>query len=104
MISTVTTSTVTVVTTVAVASSLALVSMITLLILLVQREVIVRFDSVDDLDSEQPNVSETLATGERLVQQRTMVDVLGRALVIGILPLLMAFILIVGVKVLDVLR
>ncbi len=102
MISTVTTSTVTIVTTVAVASSLALVSIITLLVLLIQREMIVRLGSASDLDCKQHDTA--LPVDGRLVHRLKPFAVLSRVLIIGILPLLMAFILIVGVKVAEVLK
>jgi hypothetical protein len=102
MISTVTTSTVTIVTTVAVASSLALVSIITLLVLLIQREMMVRLGSAGDLDRKRHDTASSV--DGRLVQGLKPFTVLSRVLIIGILPLLMAFILIVGVKVAEVLK
>jgi hypothetical protein len=79
MISTVTTTTVSTVTTVALAASLGLVSIVTLLMLLIQKELV------------------TAATGPRA-------KALGRILNMAIVPLLMAFALIVVVKVAEVLR
>ncbi len=79
MISTVTTSTVTTVTTAALAGSVALIGVILLLSLLIQKE---------------------LATGgenKSLKRLRT-------ALNIGIVPLLIAFALIVGSKIMEVIR
>jgi hypothetical protein len=79
MVSTVTTSTVAAVTTVALAGSLALIVILTLLALLVQKE---------------------LSTG---VKGR-FATALGRALNIGIVPLLVAFVLIVAAKVAQALK
>jgi hypothetical protein len=78
MISTVTTSTVSTVTTVALAGSLALVGICTLLALLIQKEL-------------------TTASKNRFAQS------LGKALNIGIVPLLIGFALIVIVKVMEAL-
>ncbi len=79
MISTVTTSTVAIVTTTAMAGSLALISILTLLVLLVQREM-------------------TVISEERFAR------VMGQALKVGIVPLLIAFVLIVVVRVVEVLK
>lgn len=79
MVSTVTTTTVSTVTTVSIAGSLALVAIVTLLALLIQKEL-------------------TTAAEGRLARA------LGRALNIGIVPLLMGFALIVAVRVAEVLR
>jgi len=79
MVSTVTTTTVSTVTTVTIAGSLALVSILTLLALLIQKEL-------------------TTAGEGRLAHA------LGRALNIGIVPLLMGFALIVAVRVAEVLK
>jgi hypothetical protein len=79
MISTVTTSTVSTVTTVALAGSLAVVGVSMLLVLLIQKEL-------------------TTVSKERFAQA------LGRALNIGIVPLLIGFILIVVVQIAAVLR
>jgi len=79
MISTVTTTTVSTVTTVALAASLGLVTIVTLLSLLIQKELV------------------TAATGPRT-------RALGQALNIAIVPLLIAFALIVVAKVAEVLR
>jgi hypothetical protein len=79
MISTVTTTTVTIVTTVALAASLGLVATLTLLALLVQKELVT-------------------ATASARAQ------VWGRVLNIAIVPLLMGFVLIVGVKVVEALH
>jgi hypothetical protein len=76
MVSTVTTSTV---TTVAFAGSLAVIGILILLALLIQKEMV------------------TSASGSRFTK-------LGRALNIGILPLLIAFVLIVIAKVAEVLH
>jgi len=78
MISTVTTSTVTTVTTVAIAGSLALIGILTLLFLLIQKEV---------ASSVQGRIAGALS----------------RALNIGIAPLLIAFAVIVALKVAEVL-
>jgi hypothetical protein len=122
MISTVTTATVSVVMTVAIASSLALVSIITLLVLLIQRELIVRLSyrqhDVSALTpgsgtvsrNEAAGVSEMVPEGKAqgtdagLAYGPKVFTFLGRALIIGILPLLMAFVLIIGVKVVQVLK
>ncbi len=101
MISTVTTSTVAVVTTVAVASSLALVSILTLLLVLIQR---VRLNSASDLDNGWQDVSTVSSVDNRLAHRFTKFTVLSRALIIGILPLFMAFILIVAMKIMDILK
>jgi hypothetical protein len=79
MVSTVTTTTVSTVTTVVMAGSLGLVAVITLLILLIQKELI--------------SVSE----GPRA-------QLLVRALNIAIAPLLMAFVLTMVVKVMEIVR
>jgi hypothetical protein len=79
MVSTVTTATVTAVTTVAIAGSLALIVILTLLTLLVQKEM-------------------AMAVKGRFARA------LGRALNIGIVPLLLAFVLIVAVKVAQALK
>ena len=79
MISTVTTTTVSTVTTVALAASLGLIAIVTLLALLIQKELV------------------TVGSGART-------QALGRALNMAIVPLLMAFALIVAVKVAEVLR
>jgi len=79
MISTVTTTTVSTVTTVALAGSFALVSVLVLIALLVQKELTVT------------------ATNSRALK-------LSKALTIGIVPLLIAFVLIVISKVAEVLR
>ena len=79
MISTVTTTTVTTVTTAALGGSFALVSIAVLLVLLVQKEF--------------------MPSGKGSRSQR-----LSRALVVGIVPLLIAFALIVASKFTDVLR
>jgi len=84
MISTVTTSTVSTVTTVAIAGSLALISVITLVVLLIQKEV-------------------TTAAKDQLGRALGQ-TALGRALNIGIIPLLLAFALIVAVKIAEVLK
>lgn len=76
MVSTVTTSTV---TAVALAGSLAVIGILILLALLIQKEVV------------------TSASGSRFTK-------LGQALNIGILPLLIAFVLIVIAKVAEVLH
>lgn len=76
MISTVTTSTI---TTVAIAGSLAVIGILILLALLIQKEVV------------------TSESGSRFSK-------LGQALNIGIIPLLIAFVLIVIVKVANVLH
>ena len=79
MISTVTTSTVTTVTTAAIAGSVALIGILILFGLLVQKEV-------------------TTASNENRLKK------LGKALNIAIIPLLIAFILIVIFRVSEVLR
>jgi len=79
MISTVTTSTVSIVTTATIAGSVALVGIFVFFALLFQKEVT------------------TTATGSRMKR-------LGQALNIGIVPLLIAFILIVATKVIQILR
>lgn len=79
MVSTVTTATVTTVTTVAIAGSLALIGIFTLLALLIQKELI------------------TSLKGR-------LAHALGRTLNIGIVPLLIAFVLIVAVKVASALK
>jgi hypothetical protein len=79
MISTVTTSTVSTVTTVAFAGSLALIGICTLLGLLIQKEL-------------------TTSTKGRFARA------LGRALPIGIIPLLIGFGVIVAVKVAEALQ
>jgi len=79
MISTVTVTTVSTVTTVALAASLGLVMIVTLLSLLIQKEV-------------------TIAASDRRAR------VLGQALDTAILPLFMAFVFIVVVKIAEVLR
>ena len=79
MVSTVTTATVATVTTVALAGSLALIGIFTLLALLIQKELV------------------TAARGR-------FARALGRALNIGIVPLLIVFILAVAVKVVDALK
>jgi hypothetical protein len=79
MISTVTTTTVSTVATAAFAGALALVAVVTLLVLLIQKELTVASDG-------------------------PFARVFGKVLNVGIVPLLLAFILIVGVKVMEVLR
>ena len=79
MISTVTTTTVSTVTTVAIAGSLALVSVLTLLALLIQKEAIM---------SSHSRVGRAL----------------GKALNIGIIPLLLGFALIAAVKIAEVFK
>ena len=79
MISTVTTSTVSTVTTVALAGSLALIAIVVLLILLVQKELA------------------SAGSDQRLER-------LSKVLNIGIVPLLIAFVLIAASKVMEVLR
>ena len=79
MVSTVTTSTVVTVTTVAIAGSLTLIGICALLAFLIQKEL-------------------TTATEGRFARA------FGRALNIGIAPLLITFVLIVVVKVADVLK
>mgnify|MGYP001274096496 FL=1 len=79
MISTVTTATISTVTTVTIAGSLALVSVLTLLGLLLQKEL-------------------TTASDSRLARA------LGRALTIGIIPLLMAFLMIAAFRIYHVLK
>ena len=77
MVSTVTTATVSTVTTVVMAGSLGLVAVVTLLILLIQRELIV-------------------------VSEGPRAKLLVRALNIAIAPLLMAFVLTMALKVMDI--
>ena len=79
MVSTVTTATVITVTTVAIASSLALIGICTLLALLIQKEL-------------------TSDAEERFARA------FGRALNIGIVPLLIVFVLIVVIKVVEALK
>jgi hypothetical protein len=79
MISTVTTSTVSTVTTAAIAGSVMLVGIFVLFALLLQKEVT------------------SSATGNRMKR-------LGQALNVGIIPMLIAFILIVVTKVVGILR
>jgi hypothetical protein len=79
MISTVTTSTVSTVTTAALAGSVALIGIMVLLVLLVQKEL------------------SSSATGTRY-------KALSKALNIGIVPLLIAFVLVVVTRIADVLR
>ncbi len=79
MVSTVTTSTVMTVTTVAIASSLALIAVMTLFTLLVQKEV--------------------AATG-----RERWARALDRALNVGIIPLLLAFLTLVALRIAEVLR
>jgi hypothetical protein len=79
MISTVTTSTVSTITTSAIAGSVALVAILVLLFLLMQKE---------------------LASSANGTRFRTLVKVLN----IGIVPLLMAFLLVVITKVAQVLK
>lgn len=79
MISAVTTATISTVTTATVAGSLALMSVLTLLGLLLQKEV-------------------TTASDSRLARA------LGRALMIGIIPLWMAFLMIAAVRIYHVLQ
>ncbi len=79
MVSTVTTSTVMTVTTVAVASSLALIAILTMFTLLVQKEV---------------------ATSARERWARA----LDRALNVGIIPLLLAFLTLVALRIAEILR
>jgi hypothetical protein len=79
MISTVTTSTVSTVTTAAIAGSVALIGVLVLFVLLFQKEVT------------------TAADSGRMKR-------LSRALTIGIIPLLIAFILVAAYRVMDVLR
>lgn len=79
MISTVTTSTVSTITTAALAGSLALVGILVLLVLLVQKELA------------------GAAEGSRLKS-------LSRYLNVGIIPLAIAFVLIVAFRVVEVLR
>ncbi len=78
MIATITTSTVTTVTTAALAGSVALIGILVLLSLLVQKEL--------------------ASSGENPRLQR-----LSRVLNLGIVPLLIAFVLIVAAKVIDAL-
>ena len=79
MISTVTTTTVTTVTTIALGGSLALVGSLVLLVLLAQKEI---------------TASVVSSQSQRL----------GRALMMGIVPLAATFVLIVGAKLAEVLR
>jgi len=79
MISTVTTSTVSTVTTAALAGSVALIAILVLLILLVQKEL------------------SSSAKGERFKN-------LSKVLNIGIIPLMIAFVLIVVTRIADILR
>ena len=79
MISTVTTSTVTILTLAGVAGSLALIGVLVLIAMLVQKEM-------------------ATATPNSRLQQ------LGRVLNIGIVPLLIAFVLIVAFKVAEALK
>ena len=79
MISTVTTSTVSTVTTAALAGSVALIGILLLLILLAQKEL------------------SSAATGKRFKE-------LSKVLNIGIVPLLIAFTLVVVTRIADVLR
>jgi hypothetical protein len=79
MISTVTTSTVSTVTTAAIAGSVALIGVLVLFVLLFQKEV-------------------TTAANHGRLQK------LGQALVIGIIPLVIAFVLILFSKVMEVIR
>ncbi len=79
MISTVTSSTVTILTTSAIAGTLGLVGILVLITLLVQKELT------------------TASTNSRLNQ-------LGRVVNIGILPFLIAFVLIVYFKVIEALK
>ena len=79
MISTVTTSTLSTVSSVAIAGSLALIGICTLLTLLIQKEL-------------------TASSENRFARA------LGRALPIGIIPLLIGFVVIVAVKVLEALQ
>lgn len=79
MISTVTTSTVSTVTTAAIAGSVALIGVLVLFVLLLQKEVTTASDS-------------------------GQVKKFGKALSIGIVPLLIAFLLIVASRVMDVLK
>lgn len=79
MISTVTTTTVSTVTTLALAGSLALICVLTLVAMLIQKELTTTAES---------RLSRTL----------------GRALNVGIVPLLIAFVLIVVVRVIETLK
>lgn len=79
MISTVTTSTVSTITTIAIAGSVALVAILVLLFLLIQKELA------------------SAATGTRS-------RMLGRVLNIGIIPLLLAFMVVVATRVADILK
>jgi len=79
MISTITTSTVTILTSSAIAGTLALVGIFVLISLLVQKELT------------------TNSTNSRLIQ-------LGRVVNIGILPLLIAFILVVVFRVIEIIN
>ncbi|MBC7227263.1 MAG: hypothetical protein H5T61_08525 [Thermoflexales bacterium] len=79
MVSTVTTSTVMTVTTVAVASSLALIVVMTMFTLLVQKEVAVT------------------------ARERWM-RALDRALNVGVIPLLIAFLTLVAMRIAEILR
>jgi len=79
MISTVTTSTVSTITTVALASSVALIGIFVFFALLLQKEVT------------------TTATGDRVKR-------LGKALNVGLIPLSIAFIIVVITKVIEILH
>lgn len=79
MVSTVTTSTVITVTTVAMASSLALIAVMTLFTLLVQKEI-------------------AATARERWIRA------LDRALNIGIIPLVLAFLTLVALRIAEILR
>lgn len=79
MVSTVTTSTVSTITTVALAGSIALIGILLLLILLIQKEII--------------------SSSKHINLQR-----LSKVLNIGIVPLLIAFVLTVIIKVVEVLQ
>ncbi len=79
MISTVTTSTVSTIATATIAGSVALIGILVFFALLLQKEVA------------------ATASGSRMKK-------LGQVLNVGILPLLIAFILIVATKVIDILR
>ncbi len=79
MVSTVTTSTVMTVTTVAVASSLALIVVMTMFTLLVQKEI-------------------ALTARERWMRA------LDRALNVGIIPLLIAFLALVAMRIAEIIR
>ncbi len=79
MISTVTTSTVSTITTVTIAGSVALIAILVLLFLLIQKELA------------------SSATGSRF-------KTLSKVLNIGIVPLLIAFVVVVAVQVTQILR